>query len=258
MIITPWHNKEQLEQFLAAWDISNIPSYLLLQQDKNKEGCARTKNKGIEKALSQNVNIIVILDDDCYPSEEARTLEELLEKHRLALLPQPVELFEVVTNPASRGTPYYNRTIELPVAASMGFWLNVPDYDAVSQLTLSDRDIVFNRKVIYQKYFPLSGMNLAFSPSWYPYCKFIDIPRFDDIWQGFIWQKKAYHDGYCFNLSGPYITHSRQSNIWTNLRQEAKHLEYNEILWSRIHQHPSTDYQELLTLLPTNDMPTPT
>lgn len=254
MIVTPWHNEDQLEQFLAAWNILDIPDYLILQKDTDKEGCARTKNKGIEKALSLNPDIIVILDDDCYPSEEAKTLEELLAKHRLALEPQPVELFEAVTTPASRGTPYYNRSIELPVAASMGFWLNVPDYDAVSQLTLSDREIVFHRKVIYQRYFPLSGMNLAFRPSWYPYCQFIDIPRFDDIWQGFIWQKKAYHDGYCFNLNGPLITHSRQSNIWTNLKQEVKHLEENEQLWSLIHQHPSVAYKDLIALIPQNDM----
>lgn len=251
IVVTPWHNNEQVEKFLSAWDINTIPTYLLLQQDKSKQGCALTKNAGIERAIQLGADTIIVLDDDCYPSKEAATLEQLIELHNKALLPQPIELFETITQPQSRGTPYFNKSITMPVAASMGYWLNIGDYDAPSQLVYgATNPMRFSRTTIYGKYFALSGMNLAFHSHWYPYCKFIDIPRFDDIWSGFIWQKVAYTKGYCFNLNGPLVTHSRQSNIWLNLLQEAQHLELNETIWKNIHNHPNTDYQELIRYVP--------
>lgn len=45
-IVVPWHNEEQLNKWLSSWGLRNagiLPDYLILQQDKNKEGCAITK-----------------------------------------------------------------------------------------------------------------------------------------------------------------------------------------------------------------------
>jgi hypothetical protein len=140
----------------------------------------------------------------------------------------------------------------MPVAASMGFWSHIGDYDAVSQLALGAKTpMKFNYQTVFARYFPLCGMSLAFKPKdWLPWCKFIEVPRFDDIWMGWLWQKKAYNLGYCFNLEGPTVHHSRQSNVWANLRDEAKYLEENETLWLRIEQCPSCDYDTLRKLLP--------
>lgn len=250
MIVTPWHNQQQLDKYLEAWKISTIPEYLLLQQDTNKDGCAVTKNRGIEKAIQAKAEVIVVLDDDCFPSEECQSLERLIYLHNLALQPQQVELFETVTVPQSRGTPYFNRSIQREVAASMGFWLNIGDYDAPSQLAFTATNpMQFARKTIHDKYFALSGMNIAFRSEWYPYCKFVDIARFDDIWSGLIWQKRAYELGYCFNLNGPLVTHSRQSNVWANLKDEAKYLQANETIWQVVHEAGTTDYNTLLQLV---------
>jgi hypothetical protein len=94
-------------------------------------------------------------------------------------------------------------------------------------------------------------MNVAFRPAdWQPWCRFIDVARFDDIWMGWLWQREAYRRGCCFNLAGPVIRHSRQSNVWRNLRAEARYLEETETLWREIATHPSDDYDVLHDLLP--------
>lgn len=246
-IVVPWHNLQQIEQFIAAWGIANMPDFLHLQRDTDNEGCARTKNKGIAAAIDKGAEVVIILDDDCFPSDEACSMEQLIEKHLAALEPQPVEMFTVVTTPASRGTPYFNRTLTMPVAASMGFWTEIGDYDAPAQLVHgATHPMEFFRSTIHGTYFPLCGMNLAFRASWWPWCQFINVPRFDDIWQGFLWQKRAYADGFCFNLNGPLVRHSRQSNVWQNLRDEAQNLERNETIWQDIARHPSLDYETLV------------
>lgn len=218
---------------------------VLFQQDRDKSGCALTKNAGIRRAIDDGAEILIVLDDDCFPTEN-QTIDSLIRDHEAALRPQAVEMFEVVTDPPSRGTPYFNRTILMPVAASMGFWSEIGDYDAPGQLVHGARHpMTFSRKAMHGRYFPLCGMNLAFRATEWPWCQFINVPRFDDIWQGFLWQRKAFAQGQCFNLRGPIVSHSRQSNVWANLRDEAVNLERNETIWSDIHAMPLSDYETM-------------
>lgn len=251
-IVVPWHNHDQKQKFLDAWGITQPQSYLQLQQDKDKSGCALTKNRGIEKAISSSAEYIIILDDDCYPTIQVPTLATLISDHISELnKTHSIELFDVVTAPASRGTPYHHRSIEMRVEASMGFWTHVGDYDAIGQLTHgATHPMEFDRSPRFGKYFPLCGMNLAFRASSWPWCQFIDVPRFDDIWQGFLWQRKAYDDHKCFSLNGPTIKHSRQSNVWQNLRDEAVNMERNETLWRDIATAPAGyNYDSLKALI---------
>ena len=172
-------------------------------------------------------------------------------RHRAALSPQPVQLFETVTVPPSRGTPFAEHSINLPVAASMGFWTEIGDYCAVRQLAFSSRPMEFIQKPIFGRYFPLCAMNLAFRPeAWLPWCEFIDVPRFDDIWMGWLWQREAYRRGFCFNLNGPVVRHSRQSNVWRNLEEESSYLRQSETLWREIAMHENGGYESLRKLLP--------
>lgn len=246
-VVVAWHNREQIEKFCKAWHISaESLDWVILQQDKDKEGCARTKNKGIRRALDMGADVIVVLDDDCYcyPAE-FDTLEQFVEAHVAALEPQSVPMFQTVTDPPSRGTPYYDRKVTMPVAASMGFWTGVPDLDAASQLTNSGY-VKFIPQTIFGRYFPLSGMNFAFHREQWPWCQLIDVPRYDDIWMGFLWQKHAYETGQCFNLNGPGVQHSRQSNVWHNLRVEVQNMERNETMWQKIQEAPvGLDYDYL-------------
>lgn len=247
-VIVPWHRQEQKDRFLAAWGLTNWPRWVLLMQDELGVGCARTKNAGIKKARELGYEAAVILDDDCFPTENCQTLEELVAGHLQALRPRPIP-FHVLTDPPSRGTPHHAREMLMPVAASMGFWEGVGDVDAVTQLFLGVKAEVCDTLPVFGKFFPLSGMNVAFRLDWWPWCQFIDVPRFDDIWMGWLWMKRAYATGHCFALDGPTIRHERQSNVWANLRAEAPNMEFSETLWQRIVACPSIEYAELVKLL---------
>ncbi len=250
-VVVPWHREEERRMFLQAWNIKAIPDWLVLHQDKELAGCGVTKNRGIQAAINLGAEVVVVLDGDCYPSSEANSLEGLMSAHLKALAPQMVQRFQAVTSPRSRGTPYGELTIEMPVAASLGFWLNVPDYCAVRQLAFHLQPMEFVRTPIFGQYFALCGMNMAFRPhEWLPWCQFIDVSRFDDIWMGWLWQREAYRRGYCFNMNGPLITHSRQSNVWKNLRDETIHLEASESLWRVVACHESNDYDTLRKVFP--------
>jgi hypothetical protein len=250
-VVVPWVTEKEKYDFLTEWGLNSIPDWLILQQDKQHDGCGVTKNKGVASAVSAGAEIVVVLDGDCYPYDNIDTLDELIHHHKLALEPQPVNLYKDVTKPASRGTPYYEKHVTMPVAASMGFWVEVGDYCAVRQLAFNNAEMTYNRNPVYGKYFSLCGMNIAFRPQeWQPWCNFIDVPRFDDIWMGWLWQREAYRRGYCFNLNGPTIRHARQSNIWKNLRDETKYLQQSETLWRKIALHPANDYSSLRGLLP--------
>jgi hypothetical protein len=245
VIVVPWHNPDQLQRFVNAWKISDSDP-VLFQQDERKSGCALTKNRGILRAKESGYDTAIVLDDDCFPHNE-QTLGEFIAEHERCLLPQKVVMFDEVTNPPSRGTPYFERTIEMPVAASMGFWTHIGDYDAPGQLVHgATKPMSFDRSTRFGRYFPLCGMNIAFRLEEWPWCQFINVPRFDDIWQGFIWQKKAYARGQCFNLSGPLVRHSRQSNVWANLRDEAVNLERNEYIWKEIHGFEDESHASML------------
>lgn len=250
-VVVPWVHHQERDAFLREWNIESIPDWLVLQHDQYRDGCGVTKNAGVQRAVELGAEVVVILDGDCFPSDEARTLPELASKHCEALQPQSVELYEAVTVPPSRGTPYIERSMILPVAASMGFWLEVGDYCAVRQLAFGNMPMEYNRRSVYGRYFSLCGMNLAFKPGdWLPWCNFIDVPRFDDIWMGWIWQREACRRRHCFNLNGPMVRHSRQSNVWKNLQDESRHLERSETLWREIAQCDQTDYESLRQLLP--------
>jgi hypothetical protein len=241
-VVVPWHNPHQIEKFRHEWEISGDHPDVIFQRDTTKAGCALTKNAGIENAMAQGADIIIILDDDCFPNSGRYTISDLIGDHVAALQPVDGPLFKIVTDPPSRGTPYFNRTVKIEVAASMGFWTHVGDYDAPGQLVHGAlKPMVFDRSIIMGQYFPLCGMNLAFRSSEYPWCKFVNVPRFDDIWQGFIWQRKAYLQNKCFNLAGPLVRHSRQSDVWQNLLDEAPSMKRNETLWQEILAIPACD-----------------
>ena len=256
LVVVPWHNPEQLEKFKSAWSNGLSESFkkdVLFIQDCYHNGCAVTKNEGVQIAVGCGADIVIILDDDCFPSDSCRTMDDLIRGHVDALNTEAgVGMFRPVTHPASRGTPYFTRKIYMKPAASMGFWDHIPDYDAPAQLVRgATAPMQCDHSPAFGMYFPLCGMNLAFRPKeWLPWCRFINVPRFDDLWMGWLWQKEAYRRGRYFNLNGPVVTHSRQSNVWANLRDEAKWLEANETIWQMIATSPASDYDTLRALLP--------
>jgi hypothetical protein len=253
VVVVPWHNAEQVAEFCRQWLVQAGDPRIVFQQDRYGEGCGATKNKGVLAAIERGAEVVIVVDDDCFPGEHSRTMDTFIRRHVEVLsMPARVPLFEPVTDPPSRGTPYEHLCAELMPAASMGFWEGIGDYDAVGQLVHgADSPMRFRTAARFGRYFPLCGMNLAFRPKdWLPWCRFIDVKRFDDIWMGWLWQREAYRRRYCFRLDGPRVRHSRQSNVWSNLCEEARHLERSDTLWRDIATSPNDDYDSLRKLLP--------
>ena len=240
-VVVAWRNPVQLAEFKREWNVDDN-SPVIFQEDKDGEGCAITKNKGIKKAYNSGAEYICVLDDDCFPEHKNYfpfNLRGLLLDHVRALQPQKVNRVIATTNPKPRGMPYYHTSMEMPVAASMGFWTNVPDFDAIAALQLGPTaPVKFNQRTIYGDFFPFCGMNFAFRRDWIDCAQLINAARWDDIWMGWIWEKVAYEKGHCFNLNGPVVRHSRQSNIWRNLREESIYIEQNETVWEKIANTP--------------------
>ncbi len=241
VVVVAWHNPEQIAEFKREWRVEEGDP-VIFQEDKNGEGCAITKNKGIKKAYNSGADIICVLDDDCFPESKnfyPYDIRGFILEHKAALQPQAVQRVVATTIPNSRGTPYYHTHMKMPVAASMGFWTGVPDFDAIAALQLGpDATVKFNQRMVYGEYFPFCGMNFAFRREWVDSAVLIDAARWDDIWMGWIWEKVAYENGFCFNLCGPVVRHSRQSNVWRNLREESLYIEQNETLWEKIAKAP--------------------
>jgi len=238
-VVVPWHNPKQKNEFLEAWKIGAGDPRLVLQQDTNKSGCARTKNAGIRTALGLGADIVCVLDDDCFPlvPQAENPLDEFIEDHIKALEHQEVQMVVPTIIPHPRGYPYRERTIKMEVAASIGLWQGYPDLDAMTALVLGEQPerVHYLQSRIYGVMFPFCGMNYAFKKEWADSAVHIDVPRFDDIWMGWVWEKVAFDKGCCFNIEGPMVQHVRQSNVWKNLEEETKYMLTNENLWSAIY-----------------------
>jgi len=241
-VVVPWHNQKQKDEFLEAWGLRESDERLILQRDIRKEGCAITKNRGIQEALRDEADVIMVLDDDCYPATPHTTFSDFVSGHLKALKPQEVIMCVPTILPQPRGTPYEKKTIKMPVAASLGFWTDYPDLDAISALVLGPQpdEVRYLTSPVHGKVFPFCGMNFAFRREWVENgcAQLVNIPRWDDIFMGWIWEKVAYEQGHCFNFGGPFVRHIRQSNIWKNLKEEVPYLEQNETLWSAVYCSP--------------------
>ncbi|MCK5410398.1 MAG: hypothetical protein KAJ30_09040, partial [Candidatus Heimdallarchaeota archaeon] len=84
------------------------------------------------------------------------------------------------------------------------------------------------------------GMNLSFKAKALPLMfqplmgEDYEIWRFDDIWFGIIAKKICDHLDYLIRAGSPSISHSRASNVWSNLKKEVNGLEMNEDFWKMI------------------------
>jgi reversibly glycosylated polypeptide / UDP-arabinopyranose mutase len=195
---------------------------------------------GYLKAVQLGADVIVTLDDDCFPIEPG-----FIQRHVDAVMGVATEDAWVSTGDGiiPRGVPYQSRGRERPVGINHGLWTNVADYDAITQLTLGRTGGAFEPKQLtipVGKFFPMCGMNLAWRAELTPAMYFLlmgrDWPfdRFGDIWCGVLAKKVCDHLGYAVTSGAPMIEHRRASNVWTNLAKEAPGLPVNENLWAAV------------------------
>lgn len=193
---------------------------------------------GFWKAWQLGAEVIFTLDDDCYPLEnEPYVITHL---HNLEETPKWGEL---IVGLQTRGLPYFNMGT-LPVVANVGLWTNIPDLDAVHQLTTPilnfKPDIKENRVMPHGQYFPFTGMNFCFKRevavmTYFPLMgEGQPYRRFDDIWFGIIFKKICDHLNYYITCGHPFVDHRKASHPLVNLVKEAPGIQANETFWEKV------------------------
>ncbi len=225
---------------------------------------AGIRSYGFWKAYELGANVIITIDDDCFPAEDA-----FVKKHLNALNARaPEKWFPTFPHPSylyTRGFPYGIRN-KRRVVINHGLWSNKMDMDAQTQLAIGDVNIpaypLTTSFIPVGEYFPMSSMNLAFSRDIIPLMYFPlmgydpngsawGFDRFDDIWAGVFAKRIIDHLGWSVTNGSPYVEHRKASDPHKNLIKEKGGLEVNELLWQRVSQvvftqkTPAGCYREL-------------
>ncbi|MEK7589172.1 MAG: hypothetical protein AAB479_00890 [Patescibacteria group bacterium] len=195
------------------------------------------KSFGVYVAYRQNVDWVIVLDDDCYPTAD----KESFVSHHFQNLNRQVDLNWVATGDQyTRGYPYFIRG-KSEVILSHGLWDLYPDYDAVMSLARPGLPFNGQDQVIPRwNFFPMCGMNVAFNIKIAPLMYFglqglgYPFDRFDDIWCGVFAKKIIDHLGLAVFSGQPAIQHTKLSNLLVNLRKEAPGIEENESVWQAV------------------------
>ncbi|KAJ8637361.1 hypothetical protein MRB53_011628 [Persea americana] len=187
---------------------------------------------------------IYTIDDDCFVAKDPSGKEiNALQQHVKNLLcPSTPFFFNTLYDPYRdgadfvRGYPFSLRE-GAPTAISHGLWLNIPDYDAPTQLV---KPLERNKRYVDTvltipkgTLFPMCGMNLGFNRELIGPAMYFGlmgdgqpIGRYDDMWAGWCAKVICDHLGWGIKTGLPYIWHSKASNPFVNLKKE-----YNGIYW---------------------------
>lgn len=201
---------------------------------------AAVRSYGFYKAYQLKPDMIITLDDDCYPDDL-----DFIDTHRKYLSNSyPTRWIQhAQSNLKMRGVP--KQTEEFGCVLNMGLWSNVPDLDGETQKENPEFRIKkqnFNFHLAKNQYAPISSMNLSVRPEAIPAFYFLlmgpewGFDRFDDIWAGIFLKKISDHLGYTITGGSPYIWHDRASNPDTNIEKEKTGKKVNEFLWKDIDQ----------------------
>lgn len=209
-------------------------SWIISQKD------ASIRNFGFLVSLKRYV---YTLDDDCLPVDG---IDPVLEHVRNLKRNATPYFFNTLYDPFRggsdfvRGYPYSLRG-GVPSVISHGLWLNVPDYDAPTQLlkpyerNTNPADVT--QTVPFGVFYPMCSMNVAFDreligPAFMQGLMGVGQPwaRYDDMFAG--WASKFCADqmGYGVKSGQPYIVHNKASNPFTNLKKEFLGLYWQEDL----------------------------
>lgn len=143
-----------------------------------------------------------------------------------------------------RGYPYQHR--RRPTAVQYGGWTNIPDFDAIKQITcLGEEGYSFDRAFEpVPTHLGVTGciMNAYIPHRWIPAMYQLlmgleeyGVDRYGDIWSGLLMKRVADHLRESVVINGvASVRHERASNPWASLKREAPGFEANEGLWEQL------------------------
>ena len=206
------------------------------------------RNYGFLKAYRMKADIIITIDDDCYPVKNHHLID-LHTKNLSLKTPQNwVNTYPDARYMYTRGMPYLNRD-EATIMVSHGLWTNVLDLDGPTHLQNLNFKAEFAQHFLQiipkGAYYPMCSMNLAFRREVTPLMYFPlmgedkngnkwGYDRFDDIWAGSFSKKIMDHLGYGVMNGAPFVEHRKASDPFKNLIKEATGIEVNEKIWLEV------------------------
>ncbi|KAG6754224.1 hypothetical protein POTOM_042244 [Populus tomentosa] len=218
---------------------------------------------------------IFTIDDDCFVGKDpsGKEINALAQHIQNLLTPSTPFFFNTLYDPFREGVDFvrgypFSLRGGVPTAISHGLWLNIPDYDAPTQLVKPlERNTRYVDAVLTipkGTLFPMCGMNLAFDRELIGPAMYFGlmgdgqpIGRYDDMWAGWCAKNstaiscanshlidKIEETETLFNVCGfqvicdhlslgvktglPYIWHSKASNPFVNLKKEYKGIYWQE------------------------------
>ncbi|KAL1218811.1 putative UDP-arabinopyranose mutase 4 [Cardamine amara subsp. amara] len=189
---------------------------------------------------------IYTIDDDCFVAKDPSGKEiNVIAQHIKNLeTPSTPYYFNTLYDPFRDGTDFvrgypFSLREGVPTAISHGLWLNIPDYDAPTQLVKPrerntryvDAVMTIPKGVLY----PMCGMNLAFNRELIGPAMYFSlmgegqpISRYDDMWAGWATKVVCDHLGFGVKTGLPYLWHSKASNPFVNLKKEHSGIHWQE------------------------------
>jgi reversibly glycosylated polypeptide / UDP-arabinopyranose mutase len=209
---------------------------------------AGIRSYGFWKAYKMGADVLITLDDDCYPAEgnfiekHLQNLRQNIPENWQPTYPDPEWMY-------TRGFPYLIRD-KHPVMVSHGLWSGALDLDAKTEIklpgVLHEKTYPPLRQIISFNYFyPMCSMNLAFKREIVPLMFFPMMGqkpdgsswpynRYDDIWAGLFSKKIMDHLNFGVINGSPFVEHRKASKSKDNYQKEIKGMKINEILWKRV------------------------
>ena len=206
------------------------------------------RSYGFLKAYRLGAEVIITLDDDCYPVKNHPLIDLHLRNLRLSVPKHWVNTYPDARHLYTRGMPYLNRD-EAPVMLSHGLWTHVMDHDGATHLQHLNFRAEFAEHFLqiipHGAFFPMCSMNLAFRRELTPLMYFPlmgedkngnkwGYDRFDDIWCGIFAKKVMDAVGWAAINGAPFVRHEKASNPFHNLIKESNGVESNEQVWADI------------------------
>ena len=223
------------------------------EEFKNDSWIFSRKNAGIRsygfwKAYEKGADVILTIDDDCFPAEDnfvkkhIDNLDLKMSNKWQTTYPNPTWMY-------TRGFPYQTRN-STSVYLSHGIWSGALDLDAKVEIGL-DRLLneepypSFRQFLPLNVYYPMCSMNMAFKREITPLMFFPMMGenpdgehwgynRYDDIWAGILSKKIMDHLNMGVVNGSPIVEHKKASLPKNNLKMEKDTMFMNEVLWKKI------------------------